>query len=77
MKKQLKVNMFMQEMSEPGRGDRAKGARYHLHREAFLGLMILQLKEESVVDGENKEECALGPLHEGLLMWGWRLVMLD
>ena len=37
--------MFMEEMSEPGGGDRVKGGRY-LHREAFSGLMILQLKEE-------------------------------
>ena len=51
--------MFMEEMSELGRGDGVKGGRYHLHREAFLGLVILQLKEESAVDGENEEEWAL------------------
>ena len=43
--------MFIEEMSEPGRGE---GGRYHLHREVFLGLMILQLIEESVIDGESK-----------------------
>ena len=42
--------MFMEEMSELGRGDRVKEAdTYHLHFKLNLVLMILQLKEESVI----------------------------
>ena len=52
-KNSLKVNAYREDVWA---GERwyGEGGKYHLHREVFLGLMILQLIEKSVVDGENE-----------------------